>query len=100
MQRGLAWLAGALGLAGLLLFRRRRSAAPPRGAAAPAPDSDPAAELRRKLEESRALLEEREEFESAETTVDRALAAGELDERRRRVHAEARAAVDEMRREP
>ena len=41
---------------------------------------------------------EREEFESAETTVDRAEPAGEsVEERRRRVHEEGRAAVDEMR---
>jgi hypothetical protein len=76
----------------LLFLRRRRSR--PLPALEPAPD--PASELRRKLDESRALVDERDDFESAETTVDRASAPGELEERRRRVHERGRAAVDEM----
>jgi hypothetical protein len=88
----LAWLTGGA-LAGLLFFRRRTR----RPEAALEPAFDPAAELRRKLDESRGLVGEREEFESAETAVDEATAPGELGERRQRVHEKGRAAVDEMR---
>jgi hypothetical protein len=91
-----AWLTGGA-LGGLLLVRRRRRRRP---ASDPALASDPAAELRRKLDESRALVGEREDFESAETPVDRVPAPGELDERRRRVHERGRTAVDEMRGDP
>jgi hypothetical protein len=67
------------------------------------PDSatDPRAEeLRRKLEESRSIVEERDEFEGAELTVDRAEPAPEDPETRRRaVHDEGRATVERMRRE-
>jgi hypothetical protein len=88
----LAWLTGGA-LAGLLVFRRRRRQPTPELE----PAFDPAAELRRKLDESRSLLGEREEFESAETPVDEAPAPGELQERRQRVHEKGRATVDEMR---
>ena len=69
---------------------------------APPPELEPtldprAEELRRKLEESRLLVGERDEFESGETTVDEAQAAETPDERRRRVHDEARAQVERMR---
>jgi hypothetical protein len=90
----LAWIAGA-GLAGLaaartILSRRR---VPSRPAA-----SDPRAdELRRKLAEARDMADEREEFESAETPVDRAEPPGDLAERRREVHERGRAAAEEMR---
>jgi hypothetical protein len=91
MRARLAWIAGAAGVAGALVarsFRRRSTEAPPR---------DPADELRRKLDESRALSDEREEFEAGETTVDQAEPAGEtVEERRRHVHEDAQAAVDEM----
>lgn len=97
MRRGLTWIAGALGLAALyrVLSRQRRlSAVTPQ----PAPAVDPAEELRRKLAESREVVEEREEFESAETPVDQAdSAAGEVEKRRRRVHKQGRAAAEEMR---
>jgi hypothetical protein len=85
---GAATAAGALA-ARLVLSRRRR----------PPPDvSDPADELRRKLDEARSLASEREEFEAGETTVDQATSVPEtVDERRRRLHEQARAAVDEMR---
>jgi hypothetical protein len=88
----LAWLTGGA-LAGLLFFRRRTR----RPAPELEPAFDPAAELRRKLDESRSLAGEREEFESAETTVDEAPAPGELHERRQQVHDRGRAAVEEMR---
>jgi hypothetical protein len=91
VRGGLAWLTGGL-LAGFVFFRRRR-----RAPEAVEPAFDPAAELRRKLAEARPLVEEREEFEAAETPVDRALTPGELEERRLRVHEQGRAAVDEMR---
>jgi hypothetical protein len=78
-------MAVAAGAAYRAVRRRGRSPA----------DGDPAAELRRKLDESRAIVEERDEFESAETPVDRA-----VEERRREVHDEARAAIDEMRGRP
>ena len=59
---------------------------------------DPRAEeLRRRLEESRPVVEEREEFEAAETTVDTVEAVAEDPEARRRgVHAEGRSVVDRM----
>jgi hypothetical protein len=67
--------------------RRREPAADPR-----------AEELRRKLDESRSLVDERDEFEGAEVPVDRAEPAPEDPESRRRaVHESARATVDEMR---
>ena len=60
-----AWLAGAAGAA-IAVYRRMR-----RAPAAPAPVEDPrAGELRERLEESRTVVDEREEFESAETPVD------------------------------
>lgn len=61
--------------------------------------ADPrAGELRRQLDESRAVVDEREEFESAETTVDKVEDVPENPaDRRREVHAEGRSAVDRMR---
>ena len=89
----LAWIGGAAaGVAALLVGRRRLR----RPAGAP-PAPDPADELRRKLDESRALAAERDEFEAGETPVDQAEPAGEsVEDRRRRVHEDARAAADEM----
>jgi len=61
------------------------------------PTDDRADELRRKLAESRPLVDERARFEGAETTVDAAEPVlGDPDERRRLVHGEARAAVEQM----
>jgi hypothetical protein len=61
--------------------------------------ADPRAEgLRRKLDESRSLVDERDVFEGAEVPVDLAEPAPEDPESRRRaVHESARATVDEMR---
>ena len=89
MRRPFAWVAG--GLAALGLQRRRRKA--------PASVPDPRAEeLRRKLDESRSMVEEREEFEGAELTVDRAEPAPEDPESRRRaVHEAGRATIEQMR---
>jgi hypothetical protein len=93
MKARTAWLAGAAG-AGIALYRRLR-----RPALAPAPLEDPrAAELRERLDESRALVHEREEFEEAETPVDQT--EPELADRRRAVHERGRSAAEQMRRKP
>jgi hypothetical protein len=89
VRRLVAWIAGGVGgFAAYRLLTRRREVAPSAG-----PDPR-ASELRAKLDESRALVDERDEFESGETTV---ADAADPDERRRRVHEQGRAAVDEMR---
>jgi hypothetical protein len=86
-----AWLAGAAGAA-IAVYRRMRQAP------APAPMDDPRAEeLRQKLDESRAVVDEREEFESAETPIDEVEPDAGPDERRRAVHERGRAAADQMR---
>jgi hypothetical protein len=89
VKRPLAWLLGSFALLGFL--RRRREAV--------TDTADPRAEeLRRKLDESRSLVEERDEFEGAELTVDRAEPAPEDPESRRRaVHDSARETVQQMR---
>ena len=58
-----------------------------------------AEELRAKLAESRAMVEERDEFEGAELTVDQAEPGppNAPEERRRHVHERARATVERMR---
>jgi hypothetical protein len=87
-----AWLAGAAGAA-IAVYRRMR-----RAPVAPAPVEDPrAAELRDRLEESRAVVDERDEFESAETPVDQVEADSSPEERRRAVHERGRAASEQMR---
>jgi hypothetical protein len=93
MRNRFAWLAGALGATGVAyraLRRRTRDLDHESGA-------DPRAdELRRKLDESKTLVDEREEFESGETSVDNAESAT-LDEKRAAVHERARDAAREMR---
>ncbi len=91
MRRPVAWVVGGAALLGFL--RRRRQ--PP----APTTDADPRAdELRRKLEESRSIVQEREEFEVGETPVDQAEPVpADPAQRRREVHEEARATVEQMR---
>jgi hypothetical protein len=82
-----------------LLAARRRAPVVEGPPPVPEPRDDPRAEeLRRKLAEARTMVEEREEFESAETPVDRAEPAPEVDERRRRVHDEGRRTAERMRR--
>jgi hypothetical protein len=89
VRKALAWLVGAFAVFGFL--RRRREP--------PTPDVDPRAEdLRRKLAESRSIVEEREEFESAELTIDRAEPAPDPESRRGVVHDAARETVQQMRR--
>jgi hypothetical protein len=58
-------------------------------------DADPAEELRAKLEESRAVAEDRDEFEAGETPVDEA----DPEARRRAVHERTRARIDELSRD-
>jgi hypothetical protein len=88
MKRLYAWLAGvAGGMAAYRAFRRRPEAPEPAGA-------DPAEELKAKLAEARAAADDREEFEAGETPIDE---AADPDARRRAVHDQARAAIDEMR---
>jgi hypothetical protein len=90
MRARIAWLAGTAG-AGVALYRKLKRA--------PAPTEDPRAEeLRRKLDESRTIVEEREEFEAAETPVDEVTGPeAEVQDRRKAVHERGRAAADEMR---
>ena len=90
MRNRAAWIAGAVGAAGMAYraLRRRPS---------PASAQDPRAQdLRRKLDEAKPLLEERDRFESGETHLDEAEPS--LDERRASVHERGRAAAREMRR--
>jgi hypothetical protein len=95
VDRRLAFLGGtAVAVAALWRVVRRR----PPGWVEPEPADPRAEELRRRLEESRPVVEEREEFEAAETPVDAVEAIPEDPEARRRaVHAEGRSAVDRMR---
>ena len=80
MKRLLALLLGGLGLRALLRRRHRAEAAPL---------ERPADDLRQKLAEARATVEEQlEDTEAAETSVD---------DRRADVHARARQTIDELR---
>jgi hypothetical protein len=89
MRVRIAWLAGAAG-AGVAVYQKLRRV--------PAPVEDPRAEeLRRKLDESRTIVEEPEEFEAAETPVDEVPEPAEVEDRRKAVHERGRAAADEMR---
>jgi hypothetical protein len=91
MRARMAWLGGAIGVVGAAAYRALRRQ-PARVAAV-----DPRAEeLRRRLDESRELVDERDEFESAETPVDQAEPA-EVADRRQAVHERGRAAAEEMR---
>ncbi len=91
------WLVGGLAVAAAYAWQRLRSPY-----AEPEPVEPPAVagadrraeELKRKLEESRTLVEERDAFEEGETPVD----AADPDDRRRSVHERGRSAVDDMRR--
>jgi hypothetical protein len=90
----LFWAAGA-GLAALVAARKLRSRrTQPVPTAGPDPRAD---ELRRKLAEARDMAGEREEFEEAETPVDRAEPSSDLATRRRAIHERARSAAEEMR---
>ena len=88
MRRLFGWMAGLVGIAALarlLATRHARLEATARAPALPAAP-DPAEELRRKLAESR----------EQPTGAPAQAAAETIDERRARVHAKAREAVDAM----
>jgi hypothetical protein len=89
MRARLAWLFGAAGAAGVAYRALRRR--PTTEAADPR-----AEELRRKLDESKPIVAEREEFESGETPVDEAEPTS-LEDKRTAVHERGQAAAREMR---
>ena len=92
MKRGLAWLAGALGLAALLRLRRRSSDTFERR------DSDPADELRARLEQAREAPDDRDAFDASEgQPVDEVGEPRSIEERRRAIHEQAQRALGEMR---
>jgi hypothetical protein len=87
VKRALAWLTGLVGIAALgRMLARRRQPAESIAEPSPAPIDDPAEELRRKLADQRQPEPEAEPVVAAET----------LEERRARVHAKAREAIDAM----
>jgi hypothetical protein len=95
VTRRLAFLTGGIALAVAALWRivRRR----PAGWVDLEPIDPRAEELRQRLEESRPVVEDREEFEAGETTVDAVEAAPEDPETRwKAVHAEGRSTVERM----
>ena len=85
MRRGLGWLAAIAGILTALFLRRRRPVAEP----------DPAEELRRTLAARREEAPAPPPVEEAEP----APPSADVAHRRREVHDQARAAIDEMRRE-
>jgi hypothetical protein len=93
MKRGLAWLGGALGLAALWRLKRRATGAFER------PQSDPADELRARLEQAREAPDDRDEFDAAEgQPVNEVGDPRSIEERRRAIHEQAQRALGEMRR--
>jgi hypothetical protein len=97
VNRRLAFLGGiAVGAAALWRTIRRR----PPGWVEMEPVDPRAEELRRKIDESQAVVEDREEFEAAETPVDAVDVPDEVAddpaERRKAVHAEGRSVVERM----
>lgn len=83
-----------------MLRRRQRLEVQSAGGELPGGEPDPRAEaLRRRLDETRAVVGEQETFDAGEVPVDRAEPVpADPDELRARVHAEGRAAADAMRR--
>jgi len=86
VDKRFAWLGGAVGGFAVWRWLRRK----PRSVLETT--HDPADTLRAKLEESRALVGERDAFEEGETPVDEA----DPNARRRAVHEQARARIDEL----
>jgi hypothetical protein len=102
VRRLAALIAGIVGgIAALRWLRggpRHDGEAPPGAPVEDSPDAR-AATLRRRLDEARAVAADPDEFDAGEVPVDRAQAVPPgPDERRRRVHAEGRAAAEAMRR--
>lgn len=100
MRSRVAWLLAGAGIAVALFarfLRRPPVSSAPEPVAPPTPEPDPrAGELRRRIAESREVVDEREVFEEAETPVDQA----DPDARRQDVHVRGRAALERMRGEP
>ena len=89
MRRTFAWMAGLVGIAALARLLAGRKAAPvPPALPPPAPETDPAVELRQKLAASR------DDGPADETLA--GVATESLEERRARVHAKAQEAMDAM----
>ncbi len=65
MRRRKLLIGGGIAVAGGALYRKLRRRKPPA-------EPDPASELRHKLDESRAITQERDEFEAGEVPVDQA----------------------------
>jgi hypothetical protein len=98
LRNRLAWVLGGLGVAAALRALRREPASTPVAEPVPVPD-DRADELRRKLEESRTIIEERDAFEDGETPVDEAEPVpASPEDRRKQVYERARSTADHMRR--
>jgi hypothetical protein len=97
VRRPVPWL---LGRFTWFEFSKRRRSSRVSSSAEPVEQPDPRAEeLRRKLAESRTLVEEREVFEAGEPTVDQTEHAPDDPERRRReVHETGRDVERQMRR--
>jgi hypothetical protein len=74
---------------GFAVWRRLRRKPKPKSALGP----DPADALRARLEESRALVDERDRFDEGETPLDEA----DPDARRRSVHEQARDRLEKLR---
>ena len=90
MRHPFAWLLGGFALFGFLRRRQQQQV--------PAEVPDPRAEeLRHKLAESRTIVQERDEFEAAETPVDQVEPLADPDARRRAVHESARETAEQMR---
>jgi hypothetical protein len=88
MRKGLLWLA-PIGLAAGAASRLRRRKRAPKTETETVPDPR-AEELKQRLDESREIVSEREEFEAGETPIDT------VEDRRRTVHEQARGAIDDM----
>lgn len=98
VRRLFGWMAGLAGLAALARYLARRERAKPLPVPT-TPERDPAAELRRKLSETRA--EPVEPAQQQQPAAEPQTAPREsLEERRARVHAKAEAAIAEMQDEP
>jgi hypothetical protein len=91
------WLAGLAGMAGVLgLLRRRRAPAVPETATHPA-EPDPAAALRRKLDEARTQPGPAAPPPQADAQPQAEADEAPLEERRARLHAKAHEAIESMR---
>jgi hypothetical protein len=94
VQSRFALLLGGAAIAGAAAYRvlTRRAPAP----AVPGPHAEA---LKTRLAESRSVVDEREEFEAAETPIDQAEPVPrEVGDRRRSVHDRGRQVAEEMRR--